>query len=262
MKAIEKAITDVLQPVAGTFGVSACHLKTGEEISINENEVFKSASVIKVPILIELYCRRDEGGVSLGEVIELKDEHKVAGSGVLKELHAGLPFTILDLATLMIVVSDNTATNMLIDRLGMDPVTARLRSLALKDTILARKMYDFEQAALGKENLCTPREITLLLKLMAQGRISGKSTSAEMLQIMAKQQCREKIPLLLPEGVKIANKTGSLAEVTHDVGVVTTAEHEYVLSIMAGDVTDMVTADRAIAEASKAVYGYFVMRNA
>ena len=257
MKSIENVITGILQPVAGTFGISACHLKTGEEININENEVFKSASVIKVPMLVELYCRRDEGGVSLDEVIELKDEYKVAGSGVLKELHAGLQLTILDLSTLMIVVSDNTAANMLIDRLGPEAVTERIRSFGLKDTILSRKMYDWEQAALGKENLCTPREIALLLKLMAEGRISGKSTSMEMLEIMARQQCREKIPLLLPEGVRVANKTGSLTGVTHDAAVVTAQEHEYVLSIMARDVADMVAADRAIADASRAVYEHF-----
>ena len=257
MKPVEKVITGILQPIAGVFGVSACNLKTGEEIAINENEVFKSASVIKVPILVELFCRRDEGSASLDEVIELKDEYKVDGSGVLKELHAGLRFTVRDLATLMIIVSDNTATNMLIDRLGTEPVTARLRSLGLKETILARKMYDFEQAALGKENLCTPREISRLLRLMAEGRISGKSTSMEMLEIMARQQCREKIPLLLPDGIKIANKTGSLTGVTHDVGMVSTPEDEYVLAIMAGDVSDMVAADRALAEASKVIYEHF-----
>ena len=257
MSPIENIVSKILKSVAGTFGVAACHLKTGEEILINENEVFKSASVIKVPILVELFCRRDEGDISLGEIIELKDEYKVDGSGVLKELHAGLQFTVLDLATLMIVVSDNTATNMLIDRLGPESVTERIRSYGLKDTILSRKMYDFEQAACGKENLCTPRDMTLLLKLMAEGRISGKSTSMEMLGIMARQQYREKIPLLLPKGIKVANKTGSLTAVTHDVGVVTTSEHEYVLSILAGDAADTVAADRAIAEASKAVYEHF-----
>jgi len=257
MNTIENKITSILSPVAGTFAVSAQEMRTKEKISINENLVFKSASVIKVPILVELFCRRDEGGLSLDDIIELKDEHKVEGSGVLKELHAGLRFTVLDLVTLMIVVSDNTATNMLIDRLEIESVTGRMRSFGLKDTVLARKMYDWEQAALGKENLCTPMDIALLLKLMAEGRISSKSTSMEMLEIMAKQQCRERIPLLLPEGVRVANKTGSLTGVTHDVAVVTAPGHEYVLVIMAKDAADTVAADRAIADASKAVYEHF-----
>lgn len=257
MNSVENKVLDILQPIAGTFGVAACHLGTGEEISINETEVFKSASVIKVPILVELFCRRDEGGISLDETIELKDEYRVAGSGVLKELHPGPRFTILDLATLMIIVSDNTATNMIIDRLGTEPITQRMRSLGLKDTVLARKMYDFEQVALGKDNLCSARDIAFLLKIMAEGRISSKSTSTEMLEIMARQQCREKIPLLLPEGIKVANKTGSLTGVTHDVAVVFAPEHEYVLSVLTRDVTDMVSADRAIAEASKVIYEHF-----
>lgn len=262
MKSIENEVTRLLISVAGRFALCAHDLASGQGIRVNEHEVFKSASVIKVPILVELYCRRDEGGISLDEVVELRDEYKVAGSGVLKDLHAGLQLTMQDLATLMIITSDNTATNMLIDRLGCESVTARIRSFGLKNTILARKMYDWEQAALGRENQCTAADISLLLRLMAEGQVSGKSTSMEMLEIMARQQYREKIPLLLPEGTRIANKTGSLTGVTHDVGVVTASGHEYVLSILTGDAADEVAANRAIAEVSKAVYEYYVLRDA
>ncbi len=251
---IDTAISSILQPVSETFGVAAWHIGRDEKILINENEVFPSASVIKIPILIELLCQRDEGRLSLDERLHLKDEEKVEGSGVLKELRAGLELTLVDLATLMIVVSDNTATNMIIDRIGTEPVNRRIRGLGLKHTVLARKMYDFEQAALGKENLCTPYEIMLLLKLAVHGKISSKSTSMEVLEIMARQQYREKIPLLLPEGVRVANKTGSIAGVTHDAAVVYTSAGLYVLCVMTKGISDKVAAERAIAEASKIVY--------
>jgi beta-lactamase class A len=258
---IAGCVSSILGPVEGTFGISAYHTVSGETIALNEQEVFPSASVIKVPILAEVFCQRDEGKLSLDQTLVLRDEHKVAGSGVLKELHAGIDFTLLDLASLMIVVSDNTAANVIIDLVGTEPVNARMRRFGLGNTILARKMYDFEQAALGKENLCTPSDLTLLLKLMAEGRISSKSTSEEMLGIMARQQYRDRIPLLIPDDVRVANKTGSIQGVTHDVGVVYGPSGPYILSIMAKGVSDKVAAERAIADVSKAVYEHFAARD-
>lgn len=254
---IDSAISSILGSIEGVFGIAAWHTGREERILINETEVFPTASVIKVPILVDLYCQRDEGRLSLDETMQLKDEWKVDGSGILKELHVGLELTLLDLATLMIVISDNTATNMIIDRLGTESVNRRMRALGLQSTVLARKMYDFEQAALGKENLCTPQDIMLLLKLMAEGKISSKSTSMEMLEIMARQQYRDRIPLLLPEGTRIANKTGSITGVAHDVGVVYTSGGPYILCVMSKGIADKIAADRAIAEVSKVIYDHF-----
>lgn len=254
---VTSVISSVLQPAIGVFGVAAKHLGSGETIFINEHEIFQSASVIKVPILVELFCRRDEDGISLDEKIELTQECKVDGSGVLKELQPGTKFSLFDLATLMIIQSDNTATNMIIDLLGPEPVTQRMRSLGLERTTLGRKMYDFEQAAKGKDNFCTPYEIMHLLEMLEKGEISSKSTSREMLEIMAKQQYRDKIPLLLPEDTKIANKTGSISDASHDAAVVYGPGGPYVLSIMAKGISSMVTADRAIADASQIVYEHY-----
>ncbi len=256
MIGIEEQITSTLGPLAGTFGIAASDLRD-RKILINEHEVFRSASVIKVPLMVDLFCRRDEGEVSLTEMMMLKDEYKVSGSGVLKLLHDGAEFTVLDLITLMIVISDNTATNMLIDRFGVSSCNERMRSLGLRGTVFARKMYDWEAANAGRENLCTAHDMAALLSIMADGRIPSKSTSTEMLDIMARQQYREKIPLLLPEGTRVANKTGSLDGVTHDVGVVYGPSGPYVLSILTKDVSDVIAAERAIAEVSRLVYGHF-----
>jgi beta-lactamase class A len=253
-------IESILGPVTGTYGVAARCLGLNETILINEEDVFPSASVIKVPILVELFCRRDEGGIALDELLCLRDEDKVDGSGVLKEIRAGACFSLLDLAKLMIVLSDNTATNMLIDRLGTDPVNERIRRLGLRQTVLARKMYDFEQAAVGKENVCSAADMMLLLTLMMEGSISSNSTSQEMLDIMARQQYREKIPLLLPDDVRVANKTGSISGVTHDVGVVYGAGGPYVLCVLTRGVSDKIAAERAIAEISRLIYEHFASR--
>lgn len=257
MSAICEQINGLLAPVAGTYGFVAWHPSSGEKIDINEHEALKSASVIKVPLMVELFCLRDEGKLSLDEKVVVHDGIKVAGSGVLRELHDGAELTLRDLIALMIVVSDNTATNMLIDRIGLDSVSERMRTLGLTNTVLARKMYDWDAANAGRENRCTAYDLALLMKTMAEGRISSKSTSTEMVEIMARQQYREKIPLLLPEDTKVANKTGSLTGVTNDVGIVYGPTGPYVIAVLTKDVPSVVAADRAIAEASRLIYGHF-----
>lgn len=257
MTQIEKAIVEFLQSVAGDFGFVAWHLGRDEKIMINEHAVFPSASVIKVPLMVELFCQRDEGKLALDEMLTLKDDEKVDGSGALKELHGGTQLTLLDLISLMIVVSDNTATNMLINRIGVDCVNERIKGFGLENTILARKMYNWEAAKAGKENRCTAHDLASLLKLMCEGQISSKLTSMEMVDIMARQQYREKIPLLLPEGTRIANKTGSLTGVTHDVGIVYGPAGPYLFCILTKDVSDVPKAERTIAEVSRIVYGHF-----
>ena len=254
---VESAISAILKPVAEVFSVVARRVDGNDGIMLNPNEVFPSASVIKVPMMVDLFCLRDEGRLSFDEVVTLRAEYKVEGSGALKELHAGLELTVLDLIILMIVQSDNTATNMLIDRIGMESVNERMRGFGFEKTTLARGMYDWDAQAKGFENVCTPSEIATLLEFMVEGAISSKSTSAEMLEIMAKQQWREKIPLLLPEGTKVANKTGSITGVTHDVGVVYGPSGPYVLCVMTKGVSDVVSAGRAIAEVSKLVYEFY-----
>ena len=256
-KAMIGRIKAILSPISETFGVVAWQLDTDRKVCLNEDAVFPSASVIKIPIMADAFCLRDEGRLSLSEGFTLDAGQKVDGSGILKELHDGLEATLLDLIVLMIVLSDNTATNLVIDRVGMDSVNSRMRVFGLERTILQRRMYDWERQKAGFENLCTPAEIATLLYMMVLGRISSMSTSMEMLGIMARQQCRERIPLLLPEGTRVANKTGSIPGVVHDAGVVYGPSGPYALCVMTRGVSDSVNAERAIAEVSRLVYDQF-----
>lgn len=254
---LQDSVQAILGSVPATFGIAACHLSGDEAVFINEHEVFPSASVIKVPMLVEIMFQRDEGRLSLDEMFTLLDELKVSGSGVLKELHDGLRVTLRDLAVLMTITSDNTATNLVMDRIGIDNVNQRMRSLGLKTIILARRMYDWEAQRHGRENLISAHEMMLLLRWIAEGRISSKSTSDEILDIMARQQYRDKIPLLLPEGTRVANKTGSITRVTNDVGVVYTPDGPYVVCALAKDVDNVLQTERAIAEVSLAIYKHY-----
>ncbi len=251
---LQESVRSIIGRAPATFGIAACHVSGEAVVLLNEHEVFPSASVIKVPMLVELMFQRDEGRISLDEVFTLRDAHRVAGSGVLKELHDGLQVTLRDLAVLMIILSDNTATNMVVDRIGMENVNERMRGLGLKSTVLARRMYDWERQRLGHENQITPHDMMSLLCSIAQGRISSKSTSEEIVDIMARQQYRDKIPLLLPEDTRVANKTGSITRVTHDAGIVYTPQGPFVLCAFARDVDDVRQTELAIAEVSLAVY--------
>lgn len=254
---LQDSVQAIISGVPAHFGIAACHVSGETIILLNEHDVFPSASVIKVPMLVELMFQRDEGRLSLDEVFRLREADKVAGSGVLKELHEGLQVTLRDLAVLMIILSDNTATNLVVDRIGMENVNERMRGLGLKSITLARKMYDWERQRLGQENLITPHEMMHLLCAIAAGRISSKSTSEEMVDIMARQQYRDKIPLLLPKDTRVANKTGSISRVTHDTGVVYAPKGPFVLCVLASEVEDVRRAERAIAEVSLAVYNDF-----
>lgn len=254
---LQDSVEAILDGVPATFGIAASHLSRSETVLINEHEIFPSASVIKVPMLVEIMLQRDEGRLSLDEMLTLHESDKVLGSGVLRHMHDGLKLTLRDLAVLMTIASDNTATNMIIDRIGMDVVNERMRGLGLNTITLARKMYDWEQQKLGKENLISAHEIMLLLRWIAEGRISSKSTSKEILDIMAKQLYRDKIPLLLPVDTRVANKTGSITRVTHDVGVVYAPDGPFVLCALAKDVDEMLQAERAIAQVSREVFDHF-----
>ncbi len=260
MEELRNKIVHMLGEVAGEFAVAVRHVLTREEILINEKAVFPSASVIKVPIMVELFCRRDAGNLSLSETVLLRDADKIDGSGILKELHPGIEVTIEDLIVLMIVLSDNTATNLLIQQIGMESVNECISHMGLTGTVLARKMYDWQAVKEGRENTCTAGDMCDLLDLLARGRISSNSTSMEMVAIMARQQYTNRIPLLLPAETTVANKTGSLTGVTNDVGIVYGPTGPYAVSILLKGVSDIIGADGMIGKVSKIVYNHFCER--
>lgn len=197
---------------------------------------FISASVIKTPILMEAFRQARDGELKWDESITLRDANKVGGSGVLNVLHDRLSLTLRDLAVLMTVVSDNTATNMVLDRLGVAKVNSFVRERGCKVTECIRKLYDWPLIEKGIHNYIAAGEITGLLTKCAQGCLNGPEWDADLLEIMKRQQYREKIPHLLPAGAVTATKSGSLDEVSHDCGVVYLPNGDwFALTICSGD---------------------------
>lgn len=213
---------------------------------------FPAASVIKVPILLELHRRVQAGELSLDQRVTLRDEHKVGGAGVLLELHAGLELTLEDLGRLMLVVSDNTASNLLLDLLGMDAINASMQRWGMKGTRLGRRFM--EPATPERDNRMTAADAGRCLEMLYRGEILNEPLRTQALDTLKRQQYREKIPLMLPEDLPIAHKTGELDGVRHDAALIEHPAGPYVLVVLTEKGANPWDVDRGIAELSLAIY--------
>ncbi|MEM2004503.1 MAG: serine hydrolase [Zestosphaera sp.] len=237
LSALKPRVREIARRSGGTFGLVVEVIRTGEEIVINEDETFPAASIIKVPVLLEAFRQALEGRLSLDEQIVLREEDKVGGMGVLKELTAGLKLPFIDILTLMIIISDNVAANVAITKVGMENVNSFMKGLGLRKTLLQRKMMDFEARKRGLDNYTSPRDMADLLHKLYAKTILNEWSCEKVLDIMKKQQVNDRIPRYLPEGIPVAHKTGELAGVRHDVGIVF-AKEPFIISAMVKDLKD------------------------
>jgi beta-lactamase class A len=184
----------------------------------NEDQPFPSASVIKVPLVMTLYADAARGLLDLDEIMPVGA--RIDGSGVLRHMRDVKKLSLRDLATLAIIVSDNTATNRLIERIGVERVGERLREWGCTKTRLSRKMYDFEAAKRGHENVMTARETVSLLIRLHRGECEDRAASDAVLAVL--EQCQDRTMLLryLPHGTKAPHKTGTLDDARNDAAII------------------------------------------
>jgi len=242
----------------GVMGVAIKDLTTGEEILINDQLIFPTGSSIKIPILVELHKQAAEGKYKLTDQRWVDHQDKAPGSGVIFNFgdHTS-QLSLSDLATLMIVLSDNTATNMLIDQVGMANVNRTLDELGLKQIRLRRKMIDQAASARGDENTATPREAMALMEKLFRGQVVNRQLSDDALKIL-KIGKNSPIPRLLPDSVEIANKPGSIEGVACDWAVVYVPNRPYAIAVMTNyNGPNSEVANDAIAKVSKLAYDYF-----
>jgi beta-lactamase class A len=254
---LARGIEEIAREVGGQVGVAVRHVSRRRALDLNAERRFPSASVIKVAILVELMARVEEGEANPDERLLLRDEDKVPGSGVLSMLHPGLELTLDDLAHLMITISDNTASNMLIDRLACDRINARLAALGLASTRLERKFYDFEAREEGLDNWATAGELADLLVGIERRRVVSASACEKMLAIMRKQQHDHRIPRLLPPDTPVANKTGTISSVCHDIGIVYCPSGPIALAVLTQDCSDVSSAEGGIRHIARLVYHHW-----
>jgi beta-lactamase class A len=241
-------------------GVAVKNLVTGEKFFFNENEVFPQASSIKIHILAELFHQAEQGKYRLSDVVPLPAAVRVGGSGILNELgESGVSMSLRDYAVLMVVLSDNTATNLLIRQVGMENVNAFLRSNGAVKTRLQRVMMDVKAAAEGRENIGTPKEVLMILEKMYRGEIVNKKASEEMLMILQKPK-EGPIRAGVPAEIEVANKEGDIEGVRCDVGIVYLPKAPYAICVMTKLLLRGSDGPRIITEISRLSYEYFERR--
>lgn len=230
-------------------------LDNKEEFNINENEILPSASTIKVFIMAEA-IRQLKEGILKNERIKINKKEYVPYS-IISLLSEDSTYTIMDLVTLMMIQSDNTATNVLIDILGKDNINAYIKSIGCSLTVLERKMMDYNARAKGFENKTCAKDLTHFMNLLYEGKIVDENCSKIMINIMEHQLDSSMMRYFIPQEVKIADKVGEIEGIDHDTGIVFTDKVDYIFTMMTYDAQSNNEARFAIANVSKIVFDYF-----
>jgi beta-lactamase class A len=218
----------------GVLGIYAQSLtRQGEYFAINEDEVFPTASAVKIPILMEFFRKSEEGFLDPTQVVVLDEDMKVGGSGVLQHLTSGkVSLPLQDYAALMVNVSDNTATNFLIDMVGMGDVNRLLESLGFTVMRLKRKMQAHDVDPETHENLATPKEMAQILELLYNEDGVSKYVCENTLRLL--RNYKEGVIRNVATGdIPVANKDGWMGGVRCDNGIVYLPKGAYVISVMA-----------------------------
>lgn len=217
---LREKIQERLEGCSGKTGFYYKNLVTEEELGIREEEAFQAASVIKLPIFAVISRLAAMGQADMAEVLTVKDCHKVPGCGALCSFTGEVNADIRTLCNLMITISDNTATNMLIQRFGIEELNRGFREIGITASRIFRRLFDAEAAAKGMENVISPKEMGRLLEEISKGTFVNPQTSETMKVTLLKQQINHKICGRLGEDVPVAHKTGEDDGITNDVGIV------------------------------------------
>ncbi len=251
----QEEIFSWFESLPGSISFYYENLITGETVSYRAEEPMMAASVIKLYIMADAFARMERGQLDPDARIATKKEDFVPSCGAVAYLHEGLELTVMDLITLMIIFSDNTATNILIDLLGLDEIQAGIEKLGFSHTHLRRKMYDTEKSSRGIQNQITEAEAGRLLKGMYDGSLISREAGQKMLSIMKNQQVNGKIPFYLqalPKEPEIAHKTGEDLGITHDVGIIY-GKQPFIVCFCGND-TDTPAFERVMAEMALRLY--------
>jgi beta-lactamase class A len=228
---------------------------TGEYLDLNGTSIFAAASMIKVPVLIALLQEVDAGKVRLDESLTMKAVDVATGSGEMQYQDPGTRYTVLETASKMITISDNTATNMLIARLGgIEVLNQRFRQWGLTSTTLRNLLPD-----LTGTNTTTPKELAELLARVSQGDLLSMQSRDRLFAIMQQTETNTLLPAGLGEGATIAHKTGDIASMVGDVGLIDTPNGDrYIATIMVQRPQNDPRAQELIRQISKATYDFII----
>ena len=251
----QKTLDTIAGDLDGVMGFVIVDITSGERFERLPGESFPLASTIKIAILYELFKQAEEGRLKLDVVQPLDRRHVVGGSGVLSHLSAPA-MSLRDYAVLMIVLSDNSATNLLIDTVGMENVRKRMAAAGVPGLQLRRRMIDLEAAKRGDENIGSPDDLARLLLMIHKGEGLQPASRDGILQILRKPKTsalRDGVPPSVP----VANKTGSLEGVAADAGIVYITDRPYIFVATTTYLKSGAAGNDAIRAASRAAFDYF-----
>lgn len=277
-------LNNLSKTFGGRLGVYAKNLNNGEIIEMNSDSLFPTASVIKLPVLVTLFQKTKAKKINLDSLITIRNEDKVGGAGVVQYFKDDVLIKIIDAATLMIILSDNTATNAIIDLLGnqhdekLNEVNSQMESIGLMNTKLLNKVFSYKTKKNTPEarrfglGYSSPKEMGILLEKIYNKEIIDSNYSNLIIDIMKNQQDETMIRKYLPydqlkngESIIVANKTGAVDQSRIDVGIVFSPNGNFILSIFADESQDKRwtydnKAQEAVAKAARILYDYFTSR--
>lgn len=242
-------LDDQIRPIVASFkgkvSLFARNLDTGETYALNPDERVRTASTIKIAVMIEAFARVNEGKAKWTDEVVLTKEKKVSGSGILTELSDGLKLTLRDAVNLMMILSDNTATNLVLDVLTTDAVNARMESLGFKQIKINRKVGSGGESTAGKDpenkkfglGVTTPREMVLIIEKLERGEIINPTVSKEMIDLMKREQGRNAIGRSL-WNVEMASKYGALDRLRSAVGILYMKNGRVAMAISCDDMPE------------------------
>ncbi len=232
------AVQSEINRFNGRVGFYLKDLQTGRTLAINADELFPSASLVKVPIMMGVFKKIAAGEISLDTTLVLRRDDKVGGSGILKRCRSGSRWTVERLLRLMISRSDNTAARMLVNLTGIPYLNSTFQSLDLQVTRVQEEPLFRLTPDVSVENYTTPREMARLLENLYHGGCITPESSQRMMDIMKKGKARHRLARYLPRGWEIADKTGLLRGACHHIGIVFTPHGNFLICVLTADNTD------------------------
>jgi len=225
-------------------------------ISIEKEKLFPAASLVKIPIMATCFLLENEKKLDLEQTIKLKSQYKLGGSGILKIVLDNSEFPIRRLIGLMIYESDNTATNIITNIIGINNLNNYFKKIGLKNTYLLRKVADYSSRRNGKENYTTAEDMGNLLERFYRKNFINEKISDECIKILKLQRINDRIPKYLPVSVLVAHKTGLERNICHDVGIVFTKKGDFIICVLTKN-GNLKSSKEFIAKISLLVYNYF-----
>ena len=259
VKKLAESVSGISKRCAGKFSVALIDAQTGLKW-MGGSEPYRAASLIKLFVMVQVFEEKRTGRLDFAEKLVMRTTDIVGGAGIMQNEAAGTAKTIEQLVELMITESDNVATNLLVERIGMAAVNRCAQKLGCRDTVMNRFMMDFDAACQGRENYTSVGDVADLLQNIQKGQCVDKRSDRTMCEILGRQTDRCKIPLLLPADTVCLHKTGELPGAEHDAGIITCSRGSYILVIMSDGLTDAKAGIATVASISKAVFDWYCSR--